>query len=239
MTFARTKIQPPRPRAAFVERGDCSARLADALLDAARSCCCARRPAMARRRCWRMRWRAGRARRALAWVSADAGDDLQRLLECMLAALEPYDPPWRTAPEALITGLGRGARSTPRKVAAEIINTLDACDVPHGVIVFDDVHRVEDPAFFRFIDQLIERRSPRWTLALTSRTKPPLALARLRAADELAEFRQGQLQFARADAHALAAQSGLGVAAADRLFDPAGHTAGPRACASASAPYSR
>ena len=31
MNFARTKIQPPRPRSAFVERGALQAQLADAL----------------------------------------------------------------------------------------------------------------------------------------------------------------------------------------------------------------
>ena len=33
MTFARTKIQPPRPRSAYVERALVQARLADALLN--------------------------------------------------------------------------------------------------------------------------------------------------------------------------------------------------------------
>jgi hypothetical protein len=34
MNFARTKIQPPRPRATFVERGRVQARLAEALVSA-------------------------------------------------------------------------------------------------------------------------------------------------------------------------------------------------------------
>jgi LuxR family transcriptional regulator, maltose regulon positive regulatory protein len=218
MSFARTKIQAPRARSVLVERSDLQARLAHALASRVLVLLCA--PAgygkttllaaeVAR---WPQEY-------ALAWVSADSGDDLYRLLECTLAALEPYDPPWRTAPEALLAALGRGRKEERREVAAEIINTLDACAVPRGLIVFDDVHRVEDPAFFRFIDQLVERMSPRWTLALTSRTEPPIALARLRAADGLAEFRQLQLQFARDEARELAAQSGLAAAAADRLFD--------------------
>jgi LuxR family transcriptional regulator, maltose regulon positive regulatory protein len=218
MSFARTKIQAPRPRSVLVERSDLQARLAHALTSRVLVLLCA--PAgygkttllaseVAR---WPQRF-------ALAWVSADTGDDLHRLLECTLAALDPYDPPWRTAPEALLAALGRGRDEQRREVAAEIINTLDACAVPRGLIVFDDVHRVEDPAFFRFLDQLVERMSPRWTLALTSRSDPPLALARLRAAEGLAEFRQLQLQFARDEARELAAQSGLAAAAADRLFD--------------------
>ena len=155
----------------------------------------------------------------MAWVSADAGDDLQRLLECMLAALEPFDPPWRTAPESLVTRVGRATSEEQRTLAAEIINTLDACEVPHGIIAFEDVHRVDDAEFFGFLDLLIERLSSRWSIAITSRTEPPLALARLRARDELAEFRQLQLQFARDDARRLAAESGLDMTIADRLFD--------------------
>src|SRR5690606_9076269 len=72
---------------------------------------------------------------------------------------------------------------------------------------------------FRFLDLLAERSSPRWTLVLSSRTEPPLALARLRAVGDLAEFRQLQLQFARDEARALVSGAGLDGALADRVFD--------------------
>ena len=36
-----------------------------------------------------------------AWVALDAGDDLHRLLQCLWRALEPFDLPWRTSPDAL------------------------------------------------------------------------------------------------------------------------------------------
>ncbi len=218
MTFARTKIQPPRSRAGLVERGALHAQVAEAIATRAVVLICA--PAgYGKTTLLAVETNRLPADHAIAWVSADPGDDLRRLLECTLAALEPYDPPWRTAPEALLATLGRGTEEAQREVAAEIINTLDACEVTRGLIVFDDLHRVEDPAFFRFLDRLIERMSPRWTLALTSRTEPPLALARMRANGSLAEFRQLQLQFARDEARQLAAQSGLAEAAADRLFD--------------------
>jgi LuxR family maltose regulon positive regulatory protein len=217
MTFARTKIQPPRLRAAFVERGALQARLAEALRTRRAVLLCAPagygKTALLAQEMARLPGGC-----AAAWVAADAGDDLGRLLECMLAALEPYDPPWRTAPEALAAAASRGAEEQ-RQAAAEIINTLDACEVAHGVIAFDDLHRVDDPAFFRFLDLLLERMGSRWTVAMTSRTDPPLALARLRAADELAEFRQLQLQFARDEARQLAVSAGLDERLADRLFD--------------------
>ena len=218
MTFARTKIQPPRPRSAYVERELVQARLADALLNRRVILLCA--PA-GYGKTTALAHEIARlpAEHAVAWVSADAGDDLPRLLECMLAALEPFDPPWRTAPESLVSRVGRASSEEQRTLAAEIINTLDACEVEHGIIAFEDVHRIDDATFFAFLDLLIERLSPRWSIAITSRTDPPLALARLRARDELAEFRQLQLQFARDDARRLAAEAGLDEAIADRLFD--------------------
>jgi LuxR family maltose regulon positive regulatory protein len=216
MTFARTKIQPPRPRASFVERGALQERLHDALLNRRVVLLCAPagygKTALLAQEIARLP-----PGSAVAWVAADAGDDLQRLLECMLAALEPYDPPWRTAPEALTARVADSIEAQ-REVAAEIINALDSCAVG-GVIVFDDVHRVDDPDFFRFADGLIERLGTRWCIVMTSRTEPPLALARLRAKDELAEFRQLQLQFARDEARALARKAGLDTALADRLFE--------------------
>jgi LuxR family maltose regulon positive regulatory protein len=218
MTFARTKIQPPRARSAYVERALVQAQLADALLNRRVVLLCA--PA-GYGKTTALAHEIARLppEHAVAWISADAGDDLQRLLECTLAALEPFDPPWRTAPESLVTRVGRASSEEQRTLAAEIINTLDACEVAHGIIAFEDVHRVDDPAFFGFLDLLIERLSPRWSVAITSRTEPPLALARLLARGELAEFRQLQLQFARDDARRLAAESGLDEAIADRLFD--------------------
>ena len=216
--FPRTKLQPPAPRVAFIVRSVVQARLSQALRARRLVLLCA--PAGYGKTA-ALAYEIARlpADHAAAWVSADVGDDLQVLLRCMLAALEPFDPPWRIAPEALVQQAADRSPAAQRTLLAEIVNTLDACEVVHGVIVFDDVHRVVDPAFFRFLDALVERLSARWTVALTSRSEPPLGLARLRAREELAEFRQLQLQFARDEAHALARQAGLDACVADRLFD--------------------
>ena len=204
MSFARTKIQAPRLRAALVDRGPLQARLFQALQQQRLVLLCAPagfgKTALLAQTASQLG-----ADRALAWISADAGDDLQRLLECMLAALEPFDPPWRSAPESILQGLASGEPEARRAKLAELINALDLCETAHGLIVFDDVHRVADPAFFAFLDELLERLSPKWTLALSSRSEPPLALARWRAA----EFRQPQLQFAEAEARALLGAAAL------------------------------
>ncbi|NJD89284.1 MAG: transcriptional regulator [Betaproteobacteria bacterium] len=217
MTFARTKIQAPRPRATCIERGALESRLAQALAAQRVALVCA--PAGYGKTTLLVR-ALGRLPdpNAIAWVSADPGDDLQRLLECLLAALEPFDPPWRVAPESLVQRVAHSARER-HAVAAEFINTLEACEIAHGVLVIDDLHRVEDPAAFAFLDPVVERLGRRWSLALASRTEPALNLARVRAAGELAEFRQLQLRFARDEARQLAATAGLDPALADRVFD--------------------
>jgi LuxR family maltose regulon positive regulatory protein len=215
--FARTKIQPPRPRpGALVERPAIEARLADALLHqrlvlVSAAAGYGKTTALSRQ--------IGQlpAGTALAWVAADEGDDLRRLLDCLIAALEPFDPPWRTAPEALVGQAADGRPGVRAQAAAELLNTLDACEVAHGLIVFDDLHRVSDAPFFEFLDRLLERLSARWTLAIATRHDPPLALARLRARGELTEFRQADLRFDRAEVLALAASLG----AEDDLSDQA------------------
>lgn len=193
MTFARTKIQPPRQRAGRIARPELEARLAHALQSsrltlvsapagfgksAALSGLVERLPADTAR----------------AWVSVDEDDDLPRLLECLFAALEPFDLPWRVAPEALAAAVGH-TREERRKVATQLVNTLAATEVPRGLIVFDDLHRATDPSVHEFLDLLLEHLPAHWGLGVATRFDPPLALARMRAAGDLAEFRVRDLQF--------------------------------------------
>jgi LuxR family maltose regulon positive regulatory protein len=213
--FARTKIQPPRLRAAtLIARPVLEPRLRDALLTQRLVLVCAaagygKTAALARQ------LETLPAGTAAAWITAEEGDDLHRLLECLVCALEPFDLPWRTAPEALVAAAGSAAQR--KAVAAELVNTLDACDVPHGAIVIDDLDRIDDAAIFEFLDLLLQRLSPRWTLTVASRSEPPLALARLRALGEIAEFRQADLAFDTSEVHALVAASGLPVEIAEPL----------------------
>ncbi|MBP6900509.1 MAG: AAA family ATPase [Burkholderiaceae bacterium] len=144
----------------------------------------------------------------LAWVSLDEDDDLARLLECLIAALEPQDPPWRLAPEALVAMAEAGA--PPAQIATELVNTLEACDLERGVIVLDDLHRLHDGPALALLAHLIERLGQRWTLVLASRHDPAaLPLARLRVQGELAEFRQAELGFSAAEAQALGERHGV------------------------------
>jgi LuxR family maltose regulon positive regulatory protein len=205
--FATTKIQAARPRVQRIDR----AAVDDALLEAVLSkrlvllhapAGYGKTTALAS---MTVRLPAGTA---LGWVSLDADDDAARLFACIAAALEPFDLPWRTLPEALIAQIAAGGDGA-RRALAELVNALAAADVPHGVIVLEDLHRVTRGDLLALGDELIERLPANWTLVLSSRVVPRLSLARWRVAGELAEFGQERLRFSRDEAAALARAEGV------------------------------
>ena len=201
MSFAHTKIQAPRQRADAIARPALEARIERALREQRLLLLTAPagfgKTAALTRQIARLP-----AGSALAWISCDEDDDLQRLLACLCAALEPFDPPWRSDPETLGVRAA-GTRSQRREAADELLNTLAACEVPRGVIVFDDLHRVSDPKLFEFVDLMLPGLPPHWVLVLAGRDTPPLALARLRVQGELAELRESDLQFDASEVEAL------------------------------------
>ncbi len=206
-TFALAKIQPPRPRAGLVERPELERTLAAALQHSRLTLLLA--PAgFGKTAALTRQIRLLPAGCALAWVSADEDDQLERFLACLTAALEPHDLPWRVAPEALAT-LAQAERGL-RDVAGELVNALAASEAEHGLIVIDDAHRIADRRVFELLQLVIERLPARWSVAIASRVEPPLALARWRGAGELTEFRQHDLRFNEADVQALLADAPAG-----------------------------
>lgn len=169
------------------------------------------------------------ADQGLAWVSLDRGDDLHRLLEALFAALEPYDPPWRMAPEGLLLAALQGDAAGRRQSVDGLVNALDACALARGVIVLDDLHHLDDPAAQPWLALLLEQLGPRWTLVLSSRETPAALLARVAAAGELAAFGQAELQFSADEVVAWLAGAGLDAEAARTLHArTAGWAAGLR-----------
>ncbi len=199
--FALTKIQPPLARGNLIARAALEQRLGEAL--ATRDLTLLSAPAgFGKTAALTRQLETLDDAVALAWIAADEDDDLHRFLVCLFAALEPFDLPWRAAPDALIAAaVGNGGDR--RGVAAGLLNALAASEVGRGLVVIDDAHRIADPAVFEFLDALLERLPEHWGLVISSRVDPPLALARLRARDQLAELRQSDFEFARDEVAAL------------------------------------
>ena len=204
--FAVTKIQPPRSRVHRVERQALGTALTQALLD--HRVVLLQAPAgFGKTALLAAQWPQLPAGTARAWISLDEDDDAQRTFACLVAALEPHDLPWRTDPQALIALAGDGPNSAAglRRAMAELHNALAGAEAARGVIAFDDLHRVQAPRAHALIDALIERLPSQWTVVLSTRVQPPQALARWRAAGELADFDQDDLRFNADEAAALAA----------------------------------
>lgn len=199
--IALTRIQPPRQRTGLIPRARLADRLADALATRPLTLLCAPagfgKTAALTQQIARLP-----PGTALAWISADEEDDLHRFLQGLFAALEPFDLPWRAEPDALIA-VAVDERADRRSATAGLVNALAGSDVPRGLIVVDDAHRIEDRSVFEFLASVLERMPPQWGLAIACRAEPPLPLARMRARDELAEFRQADLSFTQDELQAL------------------------------------
>ncbi|MGA0608805.1 LuxR C-terminal-related transcriptional regulator [Caldimonas sp. KR1-144] len=192
--FALTKLQPPRLRPGLIERTELEQRLLDATVDARLVLMSAPAGAGKTVVLTRLLSRLG-SDAALAWFALDEDDDLGRVAAGLVAALEPFDLPWRTSPDALVLAAQDGQRASRQAFVAALVNALAASGRERGLIVLDDAHRVTDPAVFELIDALLERLPANWSLLMSTRMDPPLALPRLRARGELAEFRQEDLGF--------------------------------------------
>jgi LuxR family transcriptional regulator, maltose regulon positive regulatory protein len=224
--FTITKIQPPRLRTNLIARGALERRLAGAI--AARRLTLLSAPAGFGKTALLTRQLASLSKDvAVAWIGADVDDDLHRFLGCLFAALEPFDLPWRTAPEGLVAAAVTVGRER-RAVATELLNALAAAEVGRGLIVVDDAHRIVDKAVFEFIDLMLERLPDQWGIVISSRVDPPLALARLRAQDEVAELHQADLRFDEHEVAALIKAAGGGPDAAQLLKRTGGWAAGLR-----------
>jgi LuxR family maltose regulon positive regulatory protein len=237
LRFAVTKIQPPRPRSTRIARPRLDGALAAAL--GHRRVVLLIAPAgFGKTSLLAAQIAALPAGTALAWVSLDEDDDAPRLFACLAAALEPHDLPWRSAPAALAAQIGADAGGAgTRRAVTELLNALAGAEAAHGVIVIDDLHRVQAPQVHALLDALVERLPPQWLLVLSSRVEPPLALARWRAADELAELQQDQLRFSPDEAAALLAAEDAGGELAARAEELIARThgwpAGLRLCIAA------
>jgi LuxR family maltose regulon positive regulatory protein len=80
-----------------------------------------------------------------------------------------------------------------------LLNELAALTRP-AILVLDDYHMVESQGCHRSLSFLVEHLPPTLQLVLSTRSDPPLPLARLRARDELRELHAADLRFTEEEA---------------------------------------
>lgn len=229
LRYATTKIQPPRLRSARIARPRLQAQLGAALRS--QRVVLLQAPAGFGKTC-ALAAQFDPPSEPLAWISLDEDDDAPRLFACLVGALDPHDLPWRSAPEALLAQIDEGDAAA-RRAVTELVNALAATDAAHGVIVFDDLHRLQAPAAHALLAALIDRLPTQWTIVLSTRVEPPIALARWRVAGELTEFGPSALRFDADEAAALVAADGGRAGSGDLLQRTQGWPAGLRLCLAA------
>jgi LuxR family maltose regulon positive regulatory protein len=150
---------------------------------------------------------ARRGDRPVAWLSLDAGDnDPARFWRHAVAALDRARP---GIGERVGPLLGPPAPSSFEGLVTALINELAAqpgAAQPGDdelLLVVDDYHLIDAQQVHEPLVFLLEHLPPGLHLALASRSDPPLPLARLRAAGQLAELRAGDLRFTAEEAAAL------------------------------------
>jgi LuxR family transcriptional regulator, maltose regulon positive regulatory protein len=141
----------------------------------------------------------------VAWLSVDEGDnDPTRFWRHTVAALDRARPGIAARVSPL---LGPPPPPSFDMLVTALINELAAqSDAGEELLVLDDYHMIDSPLVHASLGFLLEHRPPGLHVMLSSRSDPPLALARLRARGQLAEVRAADLRFTAGEAAALLAQ---------------------------------
>jgi LuxR family maltose regulon positive regulatory protein len=131
-------------------------------------------------------------RRPVAWLSLDKGDnDPVRFLVYLMAALQGIAPDFG---KRALSALQSPKPPPVASVLEGLINELAAISDPF-VLVLDDYHVVETESIHGTLTFLLDHQPPQMHLALSTRTDPPLPIARLRGRGHLTELRQNDLRF--------------------------------------------
>ena len=152
--------------------------------------------------------------RPFAWVSLDRGDnDPCRLWGHVAWALQGACPGFSAG--IVLAALRDQQLDFAGALLPLLVNEL--ADLPEPVVlVLDDYHVISERDCHDQLASLLLHLPPTIQLVLVTRAEPPLPLARLRAAGELAEVRAVDLRFASAHAAELVASvAGLQLSPAD------------------------
>lgn len=123
-------------------------------------------------------------------------------------------------PAALLAAIGRAAGAGPGIVTvAGLIRALDPA--PAGTLLVDGVQVMTSAASLNVLTDVIDRLPDTWRVGITSRARPRLPIARLRAAGELLELGPGELSFAHDETAQVLARSGITLSptATDQLLE--------------------
>jgi LuxR family maltose regulon positive regulatory protein len=163
------------------------------------------------------------SKHCVSWLSLDPSDnDPPRFWAYVIAALQTLRPEQGANALALL--------DSPQPPPFESVLTLLLNDVAafpdRFALVLDDYHLIETPTIHTALTFLLDHLPPNMHLMITSRSDPPLPLARWRARRQLTEIRAADLRFTSDEAATFLNQvMGLKLAA-DEITALEAHTEG-------------
>jgi LuxR family transcriptional regulator, maltose regulon positive regulatory protein len=142
------------------------------------------------------------------WLSLDAADnDLSRFLSYIIATLQQVIP---GVGRDLVLPLRSPQPLSTEAAVATLVNELASVH-DHIVLVLDDYHVIASTAVNRALTFFLENLPPTVHLVVSTRSDPPIPIARLRARGQVAELRTDDLRFTPDEAAAFLSR-GMGLA---------------------------
>jgi LuxR family transcriptional regulator, maltose regulon positive regulatory protein len=131
-------------------------------------------------------------RSPVAWLSLDPDDDdPARFWRYVVAAL---DRACEGLGEQLLSLFAAPTPPSGQGVVTALISRLEV-QPEELALVLDDYHVIDETAIHDSLAFLLRHLPPQLHLVISSRSDPPLPLARLRASNQLTELRAGDLRF--------------------------------------------
>ncbi|UCC51387.1 MAG: tetratricopeptide repeat protein [Anaerolineaceae bacterium] len=159
---------------------------------------------------------AAHTQRPFAWYQLDAADGdptifLSYLIACLRniqGALLPGEAATvGSAAVSLLDDSLSGTTISPDHILHVLINEITAAIVDDWLIILEDYHLITNPDVHMLVQTLLDKGPPGLHMTISSRTDPPLSLARLRARGDLAEYRAPELRFDQAEVEQWLAQA--------------------------------
>lgn len=198
-----TKLTPPRSPGVLLQRDRLLTRLDNAAVGSLTLVCAA---AGFGKTTLLSQWYQHRLTQgdALAWLSLEDEDSTPLLfMRYLLAALSPLYPGWSEAFQHYPERAHPGDFSL---FLAELVNQLHHASHPLYLIL-DDYQSIQSPEIHDGLSWLLHHAPASLHLVMGSRSRPPLALSRLRLQDQYVEIEDSELRFNDAEAQAYFAGS--------------------------------
>jgi len=130
--------------------------------------------------------------RASTWLTLDTQDnDMTRFLIYLMTALQNILP---ELGQTALAGLETQQAPNVPLFLTHLIHEIATVNTPF-ILVLDDFHVITNPALHGAVVFLVDYLPPQMHLVLSSRTLPPIALARLRTQGQLMQIREADLHF--------------------------------------------